>query len=139
IVLTDDDEVRALNRRWRGQDRTTDVLSFAMDGFARPLAPRSSAHPRRSARGAGAPTILGDVVISVEQALRQAPRRRRGLDDELAFLLVHGFLHLCGYDHAKPAERRTMRAVERKLRALLGSAAAQRAYRRPKPSLSRDE
>lgn len=118
IVLTDDDEVRALNRRWRGLDRTTDVLSFTMDG---------------------GPPVLGDVVISVEQALRQAPRRRRGLDDELVILLVHGFLHLCGYDHAKPAERRTMRAVERKLRALLGSAAAQRAYRRPKPSLSRDE
>lgn len=94
VVFTDDVEVRALNRRWRKLDRTTDVLSFPMDG---------------------GPPVLGDIVISVESALRQAAGRTT-LEDELVFLLVHGFLHLCGYDHDSVAKRRSMRALERRLR-----------------------
>lgn len=97
IVLSDDDHVRELNRRWRSLDRTTDVLSFPMDG--------------------GAP-VLGDIVISVESARRQA---RGTLLAELMRLLVHGFFHLLGHDHQKAGDRRVMRRLERRaLHALAG-------------------
>ena len=89
ILITDDGEIRELNRRYRRLDRATDVLSFSMGG-----------------------ALLGDVVISAETAARRALGR---LDRELTCLLVHGVLHLLGHDHKKPAERRLMRARERAL------------------------
>jgi probable rRNA maturation factor len=89
LLLTDDAEIRALNRRWRRLDRATDVLSFSMAG-----------------------RLLGDVVISAETAAR---RSRARLDRELTFLMVHGVLHLVGHDHRRAAERRRMRARERSL------------------------
>ena len=63
--------------------------------------------------------LLGDVVLSVETAARQARARRRSLDEELARLLIHGTLHLLGHDHRRPGEARIMRAEERRLWALL--------------------
>jgi len=89
ILITDDVEIRELNRRYRRLNRATDVLSFPMGG-----------------------EMLGDVVISVETAARRAPR---GLEQEMTFLLVHGVLHLCGHDHKKADERRRMRAREKEL------------------------
>lgn len=102
VLLTDDAEIRALNRDYRGEDRPTDVLAFAMDE-------------------AGAVDLsLGDVVISVQRAQAQANSRRVELDKELELLAVHGTLHLLGYDHAEPREARVMRnrtrAVRRRLR-----------------------
>ena len=94
ILITDDAEIRELNRRYRKLDRATDVLSFPMKG-----------------------PLLGDVVISAETAARRAGRR---LDRELTFLLVHGVLHLHGHDHKKSPERRKMRARERDLMRRLG-------------------
>lgn len=88
LLLTDDAEMRALNREWRNLDRTTDVLSFEGD----------EEH-------------LGDVVISLDQAERQAARFKVSLNEELARLLVHGILHLLGHDHKEPAERRAMNAL----------------------------
>lgn len=93
ILVTDDHEIRELNRRYRRLDRATDVLSFPMDG-----------------------RILGDVVLSAETAARRAPRRP---EREMTFYLVHGVLHLCGYDHEKADERRRMRAREREMMRLL--------------------
>jgi rRNA maturation RNase YbeY len=90
----------ALNLRYRGRSRPTDVLSFSL---------LEGAHSDR--RGA----LLGDVVIGIEIAARQARARRRTLDDEVARLLVHGALHLVGYDHARAAEARIMRAQERRV------------------------
>lgn len=100
IVLTDDAEIHALNRDYRGKDRPTDVLAFAMDEgegseFAGPL--------------------LGDVVISVETARRQASRRKRELEAELRMLLAHGLLHLLGWDHQTDEEDRLMKARTRAL------------------------
>jgi probable rRNA maturation factor len=92
LTLTDDDEIHALNRDWRKKDRPTDVLAFAM---------------REGKGGALAPGLLGDVVISVETAARQA---RRGLWDELLFLWSHGLCHLLGYDHRTDREERDMNA-----------------------------
>jgi probable rRNA maturation factor len=108
VVVTDDASVRALNRRYRRQDRPTDVLSFALepeDGFVLPE---------------GARRELGEIVISYPTASRQARDAGHGVHDELSHLLVHGLLHLLGYDHKRPRETKAMRARED---ALLGRAA----------------
>ena len=89
IELIGDRRMRRLNRVYRKKDRTTDVLAFAM---------RESFTPHPSPL---TPVMLGDVVISVPTALRQAREAGQSLDDEIAALLVHGVLHLCGYDHER--------------------------------------
>lgn len=101
IALIGDDEMRVLNRDYRGKDKPTDVLAFPMDD---PTA-------------AGAQ--LGDVVISLDTAVRQAAERGIPPAAEVRTLLVHGFLHLLGYDHERsPAEARRM---FRRQRALIAS------------------
>jgi probable rRNA maturation factor len=100
IQLLDDAAIAELNRRYRGRPRPTDVLAFSL---------LEGAHADR--RG----DLLGDVVIGIETAARQARARRRRLDDEVARLLVHGALHLIGYDHLRSAEARRMRAQERRV------------------------
>lgn len=100
IALVDDGEMRALNSAWRGRNRPTDVLAFSLE---------DGAHAERSGR------LLGDVVIGVETADRQARSRRRGLDDEVLRLLVHGALHLVGHDHVRASDARRMRAEERRI------------------------
>jgi rRNA maturation RNase YbeY len=100
VLLVSDGEMRKLNRRWRGVDRPTDVLAFAQ------------------AEGAGAAPVglLGDVVISVDTARRQAAERATPLGREGERLLIHGVLHLLGYDHERsPAEARRMQRRERAL------------------------
>jgi probable rRNA maturation factor len=100
IALVDDAAIRELNGQYRGKLRPTDVLSFSLvEGeFA-------------DRRG----KLLGDVVISVDTAARQARERRRGLDDTIAKLLVHGVLHLLGHDHEEDDEARRMLAEERRI------------------------
>jgi probable rRNA maturation factor len=98
VLLTSDTEIHRLNREHRQKDKPTDVLAFAMD--------ESVPDP------AG---ILGDVVISLDTAERQAKARKRPLIEEVRFLLAHGVLHLVGYDHAEPVEKREMVAMTRKL------------------------
>lgn len=100
IALVDDAQIRALNAAHRGIDRPTDVLSFSLF---------EGEHAEH--RGA----LLGDVVISVDTARRQARAARRGFDDVVARLLIHGTLHLVGFDHETDAEAREMRAEERRL------------------------
>jgi len=102
LVLADDALVRALNRDFRESDKATDVLSFGL------AAPEALADP--SAR-----VFLGEIYISVETARRQARASRRPYAREVAHLALHGILHLLGHDHAKAAERRRMRAEERRL------------------------
>lgn len=99
VLLVDDAAIRDLNRSYRGVDAPTDVLAFPM---------------REGRFGRLAPELLGDVVISAETARRQAPGGK--LRAELALLLVHGILHLVGYDHHTAVARRRM---WRKQRALL--------------------
>jgi probable rRNA maturation factor len=109
IVLCDDRFIHTLNRTWRGKDEPTDVLSFAMgEGDDADLNP----------------DLLGDVVISVETAARQAAVLGLGLPDELRVLLVHGVLHLLGFDHLDPADAVEMRAKEAELLAALGHGAS---------------
>jgi rRNA maturation RNase YbeY len=107
VVVTDDATVRALNRRYRHRDAPTDVLSFSLDGDGFVL-------PARQLRQ------LGEVVISYPTAARQARAEGHTVHDELAHLLVHGVLHLLGYDHQRPRETQRMHAREE---ALLGRAA----------------
>ena len=104
VLFVGDQRMRGFNRRYRGKDCTTDVLAFAMRE-----APYSSAH------------LLGDVVIAVPTAARQARQGQRSLDEELTILLVHGILHLCGYDHERSEkEARRMHRRERMiLRAIM--------------------
>lgn len=83
LRLTDDEEIRALNRQYRGQDRPTDVLSFGVGSLPRAVV--------------GEPLYLGDIVISVPTAQRQASNR--SLLGEIVWLASHGFLHLLGWDH----------------------------------------
>jgi len=104
VALVDDATIRALNRDFRGKDRPTDVLAFAMREGEQMPSP-------------GEIELLGDVVIAVPTARRQARRRRRSLLDELTMLLGHGLLHLIGYDHATKAEEKVMVAKTRQLEA----------------------
>jgi len=104
IVLTDDAALRELNRRWRGIDRATDVLSFSYDETG----PQETIRPAtRRAR-----SVEGDLVISLDRMRDQA--KRFGVTDgaELARLVVHGALHLAGLDHQRAAERKAMRLRE---------------------------
>ncbi len=100
VTLSDDQQISELNACYRSAARPTDVLAFSL------LEGEHDEH-----RG----DLLGDVVIGVETALRQARRSRRSLDDEVARLLIHGTLHLLGHDHRRAAETRAMRREERRL------------------------
>jgi rRNA maturation RNase YbeY len=103
VAFVSDRAMRELNRLWRHKQGTTDVLSFPVeqDGFEK-------------AEGSS----LGDVVISVEQAVRQARENGFTLDHEIAQLILHGLLHLCGYDHVTDSGE--MNRLELRLRRKLG-------------------
>jgi probable rRNA maturation factor len=96
----DDAEIQRLNREWRGLDKATDVLSWPQedDGAA-----------------SGPEDVLGDVVISLDTAARQAAAREWGLADETALLLVHGILHLLGYEDETEAGAEMMRQMETRI------------------------
>lgn len=97
VALVGDERMRELNRDWRGKDRTTDVLSFSqVEGEDMP-----EASP-----------MLGDVVVSVDVLRRQAADGGWAVEEELARLLLHGVLHLIGYDHEDEGDARVMRAEE---------------------------
>jgi probable rRNA maturation factor len=115
VLLCDDAAIHALNREHRGHDKPTDVLSFPIDGS------RSALVRARRAAARGETPLLGDVVISLDTAARQAASRRRELAAEVVFLLAHGVLHLVGHDHAEPEEKRLMvRETGRLVRAAQG-------------------
>jgi probable rRNA maturation factor len=107
VVVTDDETVRELNRRYRDMDEPTDVLSFGLDGNDSFVTPPGGGE-------------LGEVVISYPMARRQAEAAGHALERELAHLLVHGILHLLGYDHETAGKAKRMRVREE---ALLGRAA----------------
>lgn len=106
ILVTDDPGIREINHAWLGKDRPTNVISFAM----------------QEGEGAGIQAdLLGDVVISVETAARDAAEAGVPVEHELYFLLLHGILHLLGYDHERgtAAEAHLMEAREQELFALI--------------------
>jgi probable rRNA maturation factor len=129
LILSDDDELADLNRVHMGADGPTDVLSFplvppeAFPGHGAAVAAASS-HPTPAFAGPpGQRPSLGDIVVSVERAVEQASSGRGGHTgdvrsspaDELRLLVTHGALHICGWDHAEPADEAAMRSLERRL------------------------
>ncbi len=111
VAFVSDRRMRELNRRWRGKRGTTDVLSF-------PNEPEAWEQGEGRSLGEGEGRSLGEVVISVEQAARQAAENGLTLDEEIAQLILHGLLHLCGYDHE--TDNGEMNALELRLRRRLG-------------------
>lgn len=100
--------IRKLNAEYRKIDRATDVLSFAMfEGEEFPL-------------GKEQPVLLGDIIISVEKAVEQAQDYNHSLEREMAYLVVHGFLHLIGYDHMNAEDKADMRENEEYILEKLG-------------------
>ncbi|MBI5043210.1 MAG: rRNA maturation RNase YbeY [Nitrospirae bacterium] len=101
ILLVNDIQMQEMNRLYRNKDKATDVLAFSM---------RDGEHSDIN------PNLLGDIVISLPTARRQAKEKGHGIYDEIAVLLVHGILHLIGYDHEKgKKEEERMRRKERKV------------------------
>jgi probable rRNA maturation factor len=99
LVLVGNAEMQKLNAKYRHKDYSTDVLSF----------PAGTIFPVET-------SLLGDVVISVEKAAQQAKERRRALDEEMITLLIHGIVHLLGYDHERSAkDARVMARLEKKI------------------------
>lgn len=98
LLLVGDRVMTRLNRQYRGMAHSTDVLSFSM---------------REGPFASVSPNLLGDVVISVETAERQAAGAGRSLQDELTALLIHGILHLVGFDHQTVSEAKQMKRLER--------------------------
>ena len=105
LVFTDDASIREINAEWRQQDKPTNVLSFP----AFPLAPGGMPGP-----------MLGDIIIARETVEREAADLDKSLDEHLTHLLVHGFLHLFGYDHMNDAEAEVMEGLETRILARLG-------------------
>jgi probable rRNA maturation factor len=120
LILTDDDELADLNAQHMGHTGPTDVLSFPL---LPPSAFSAEAGPPAVPRPPGSRIHLGDIVVSVERAIDQASSGRGGQTgdvrwspaDELALLVTHGTLHICGRDHGTPSDERRMRTVEQRL------------------------
>jgi probable rRNA maturation factor len=116
VLLTDDAKIRKLNLEHRKKDSATDVLAFPLDGGpTRSRANRGARSTRIAENFSDVPPLLGDVVISLDTAARQARTRRRELILEVRLLLAHGILHLIGYDHRTPSEKRRMHRMTQRL------------------------
>lgn len=104
ILFTDDRRIRALNAEWRGKDKATNVLSF-------PAFPSSRTGP--------IPPLLGNIVLAAETVRREAEEEAKPFENHLTHLVVHGFLHLIGYDHETDEQAEEMEALERRALARL--------------------
>ncbi len=101
VMLTNDDAVHALNREYRGVDRPTNVLSFAaLDDEDEPIVN---------------PMLLGDIVVAFETTEREAAEQNKSPEEHFFHLIVHGVLHLIGYDHVEDADAEVMEALETKI------------------------
>ena len=105
LVFSNDEQVRAVNAEWRGQDKPTNVLSFP----AFPLVPGGKPGP-----------MLGDIILARETVEREAGELEKSFTDHLTHLMVHGFLHLFGYDHMDGEEAERMESLETRILASLG-------------------
>lgn len=113
ILFTSDTQIHELNREWRQRDKPTNVLSFPMLARAELLALASE----------GPPVMLGDIALAYETGAREAAEKGIPLEDHAVHLIVHGLLHLAGYDHELSAEKaEEMEALEIKALAILGIA-----------------
>ncbi len=109
VSLADDAAVRAANRDWRARDKPTNVLSFPA------LAP-----DKLAGGGLNGPIFLGDVILALETVEAEATEQDKSLVDHATHLIVHGVLHLLGFDHTTPQEAERMEETERRVLATLG-------------------
>lgn len=114
IVLGDDALLRSLNREWRGKDKPTNVLSFPAAEFDEGVEIEPSPE--------GAPILLGDVILSLDTVIAEAAAQGKGVADHLRHLVVHGTLHLLGFDHEDQDEAERMEALETRVLAGMGIA-----------------
>ncbi|MCZ8545700.1 rRNA maturation RNase YbeY [Mesorhizobium qingshengii] len=98
VVFSDDAQIRTLNAGWRGKDKPTNVLSFPAFPFP---------------KGGPLPPMLGDIVLAAETVAREAALEEKPLENHISHLVIHGLLHLLGYDHETDAEAEEMEAIER--------------------------
>ncbi|MGE5580620.1 MAG: rRNA maturation RNase YbeY [Bacillota bacterium] len=111
VLFTNDEFIAELNQQYRGVEGPTDVLSFALN----------EGEEEDLVQVPGIPEMLGDVIVSLETAARQAEANGKALEDEIALLLVHGALHLLGYDHDTPEKEAVMwKRQDEALRAVKG-------------------
>ncbi|AWU94909.1 rRNA maturation RNase YbeY [Azospirillum ramasamyi] len=110
VVLADDALVHRLNREYRGKDKPTNVLSFALTEAEEPEVQD------------GMPVMLGDVILAYETVVREASEQRKNVKDHMTHLVMHGVLHLLGYDHETDDEAEEMEALETRLLASFGIA-----------------
>jgi probable rRNA maturation factor len=137
VALVSNAEIHDINRRFLGHDYPTDVVSFLLDcEIARGAADRSSAKSSRQPRGTGK-RIEGEIIISAEYATDEAARYGWSPASEMTLYLVHGLLHLCGYDDLSAAEKRRMRRREKQILARLGIAAKYTHKQRSKRRVSK--
>jgi len=108
VLLTDDARMREINRQWRGKDKATNVLSFA------------ALPPDRIAAQAGRAPFLGDIALGFGTVASEAMDESKPLRDHVSHLIVHGFLHLVGFDHEEEAEAQAMESLETRVLAGLG-------------------
>ncbi|WP_438017581.1 rRNA maturation RNase YbeY [Sorangium sp. So ce315] len=135
VALVNDEAIHELNRTYRRKDKPTDVLAF-------PLREENGATARRRGRrGPIDPSawhgLLGDVIVSVDTAARQAAERDRPLLDEITMLLGHGLLHLLGYDHKTDAEEREMTVLTQELEAAAAARGSSPTGIRPRNGVAR--
>ena len=116
VLLTDNDGIHAYNKEYRNIDRETDVLSFPMIDFEKES---DFSHVEEAVEDYFNPEtgelILGDIIVSVEKVIEQAEKYGHSRERELAFLIAHSMLHLCGYDHMEDAEREVMETRQREI------------------------
>lgn len=121
VILTDNDSIQAINREQRQIDAPTDVLSFPMIDYEEPS---HFDHVEKAAEDYFNPEtgelLLGDIVISVDKVIEQAGLYGHSRERELAFLVAHSMLHLCGYDHMEEGEREEMEARQEEILKPLG-------------------
>lgn len=111
LTIVTNDDIQAINAKFRDIDRPTDVLSFPLIDFANGEEPEQNGDE---------PIALGDIVISIEKAKFQAEEYGHSLDRELGFLTAHSMLHLLGYDHMEPDEEKIMFAKQKEILDNLG-------------------
>jgi probable rRNA maturation factor len=106
VTFVDNDRIQEINREYRGKDKPTDVISFALEELG---------EGEIQISGANMPRVLGDIIISTDKAREQATDYGHSVERELGFLAVHGFLHLLGYDHETEAEEKEMFDLQRSI------------------------
>ena len=112
VILTNPDEIKKINKEYRNIDKPTDVLSFPM------FEKKEITKIKKS--GSKIPEILGDIIISIEQVKKQANEYGHSFERELAYMTVHGFYHIMGYDHIEENDKIKMRKKEEGILAKIG-------------------